>query len=73
MERDRGRSAPRASGSGLAKISLAVDDRDGGWLARAIVEELRDDQVNLAELDPAVPPEKPPLRLGGYVRRCNVL
>ena len=48
--------------SGLPKISLAVDDRDGGWLARAIVEELHGDQVNLVELDAANPPETPPLR-----------
>lgn len=35
---------------GPPKISLTVDDRDGGWLARAMVEELRDEQVNLAEV-----------------------
>ncbi len=36
--------------SGPPKISLTVDDRDGGWLARALVDELRDEQIALAEV-----------------------
>jgi ABC-type multidrug transport system permease subunit len=40
-----------AGGSGgPPRISLTVDDRDGGWLARAFVDELRGEQVNLAEV-----------------------
>ncbi len=35
---------------GPPRISLTVEDRDGGWLARALVDELRDDQVALAEV-----------------------
>jgi ABC-type multidrug transport system permease subunit len=31
------------------RISLAVADEDGGWLARAFVYELRDESVNLTE------------------------
>ncbi len=36
--------------SGPPQISLTVDDRDGGWLARALVDELRDEQIALAEV-----------------------
>lgn len=32
------------------RISLTVDDRDGGWLARALIDELRDEQIALAEV-----------------------
>lgn len=35
---------------GPPKISLTVDDRDHGWLARALVDELEDEQVSLYEL-----------------------
>ncbi len=34
------------------RIALTVVDRDGGWLARALVEELEDETVNLTELTP---------------------
>ncbi len=36
--------------SGPPRISLTVDDRDGGWLARALVDELADEQIALAEV-----------------------
>jgi ABC-2 type transport system permease protein len=32
---------------GPQKVSLGIDDRDGGWLARALVAELADDRVDL--------------------------
>lgn len=41
--------AGTGGGDGPPKISLTVDDRDGGWLARALVDELEGDQVALAE------------------------
>ena len=37
-------------GGGTPQISLGVEDRDGGWLAQALVEELAGDQVALTEL-----------------------
>ena len=40
-----GQSAP-------PQISLSLIDHDGGWLARAFVEELQDEQVNLTEIPP---------------------
>lgn len=40
-----------AGGSGgPPRVSLTVDDRDGGWLAHAFVDELRGEQVDLAEV-----------------------
>jgi ABC-type multidrug transport system permease subunit len=33
--------------SGPPKFTLTIDDQDGGWLARAVVAELEDEQVNL--------------------------
>ena len=38
--------------SGPPQIALGVLDLDGGWLARAVVEELQDDQITLEEIDP---------------------
>ncbi len=35
---------------GPPRISLTVDDRDGGWLARALVDELADEQIALHEV-----------------------
>ena len=32
---------------GPQKVTLGIDDRDGGWLARALVAELADDRVDL--------------------------
>ncbi len=36
--------------SGPPRISLTVDDRDDGWLARALIDELRDEQIALHEV-----------------------
>lgn len=36
---------------GPPRISLTVDDRDRGWLARALIDELDGEQVALAELE----------------------
>lgn len=36
---------------GDPRISLAVEDRDGGWLARAIVDELDGEQLAVVEID----------------------
>lgn len=44
-----------SGGGGAPQISLTVDDRDGGWLARAFVAELEDDQVNLQEVGQPLP------------------
>lgn len=47
-----------------AKIALTVDDRDGGWLAEALFEELRDDSVELVVYEPPTDPEAgPPTRM----------
>jgi ABC-2 type transport system permease protein len=40
------------SGGGFRKASLAVDDRDGGWLAKALVKELAGERIELTELPP---------------------
>ena len=39
-------------GSGASQISLSLVDHDGGWLARALVEELEDEQISLNEFHP---------------------
>ncbi|MGH9361042.1 MAG: hypothetical protein ACRD2T_03940, partial [Thermoanaerobaculia bacterium] len=40
--------------SGPPKVTLTVVDRDGGWLARALVEQLATEKsVNLREVSPA--------------------
>lgn len=49
-------------GGGPAKASLAVEDRDGGWLARAFVAELKSDRIELTELRPGVAPKSEPTR-----------
>jgi ABC-2 type transport system permease protein len=38
------------AGGGPQKISLAVDDRDGGWLAKAVVKELSGERIELTGL-----------------------
>ena len=45
---------------GPPKVTLGIDDRDGGWLARALVAELKDEQVVLKEVTPGQ--EEPPPR-----------
>ncbi|MFQ5876920.1 MAG: ABC transporter permease [Acidobacteriota bacterium] len=40
------------AGSGPPRATLTVIDRDGGWLARALLEELRDEQIRLREISP---------------------
>jgi ABC-type multidrug transport system permease subunit len=42
------------------KVSLGIDDRDGGWLARALVAELADDRVDLKIVQPGA--DAPPSR-----------
>ena len=37
-------------GSGPPKVTLTVVDRDGGWLARALVKQLAAENVNLREI-----------------------
>jgi ABC-2 type transport system permease protein len=37
------------------KASLGVEDRDGGWLARALVKELAGERIELTELRPGSP------------------
>ena len=43
----------------VPKIPLTVDDRDGGWLAEAFVEELNDESVVLVAYEPPAGPETP--------------
>jgi ABC-2 type transport system permease protein len=38
------------NGGGPQKASLAVEDRDGGWVARALVKELAGDRIELTEI-----------------------
>ncbi|MFY9824838.1 MAG: ABC transporter permease [Thermoanaerobaculia bacterium] len=40
------------SGGGPAKASLGIEDRDGGWLARALVKELAGERLELTEVKP---------------------
>jgi ABC-2 type transport system permease protein len=49
-------------GGGPAKASRAVEDRDGGWLARAFVAELKSDRIELTEIRPGVAPKAEPTR-----------
>jgi ABC-type multidrug transport system permease subunit len=37
------------------KTSLAVDDRDGGWLTRALVKDLAGERIELIEIHPGPP------------------
>jgi ABC-2 type transport system permease protein len=41
-----------SGGGGPQKASLAVEDRDGGWLARALVKELAGERIELTEVRP---------------------
>ncbi len=38
---------------GPPKVALAVEDRDGGWLARAFVDDLEADHISLTEVEPS--------------------
>jgi ABC-type Na+ efflux pump permease subunit len=51
--------------AGPPRISLAVIDRDGGWIARTFISELASDPVDLREIPPgdAANPEKRPRTL----------
>lgn len=53
-------------GGGPRKVALTVDNRDGGWLAAALVAELQDDQLEIrpaaAPGSKASPEQKPPAR-----------
>jgi ABC-type multidrug transport system permease subunit len=48
------------------KAGLGVEDRDGGWLARAFIKELADERVEVSEVHPGAAPggkkEEPPSR-----------
>jgi len=50
----------QGGGGGTRSVSLTVFDRDGGWVARAFVSELREGHVDLKTPPPgaAGPPEK---------------
>jgi ABC-type multidrug transport system permease subunit len=47
-------------GGGPQKVALGVDDRDGGWLSRALVAELKDEQIDLRPIQPGL--KNPPSR-----------
>src|SRR5258705_13746525 len=38
-------------GSGPPKIALAVVDHDGGWLARALVEDIASERIELERIE----------------------
>jgi len=44
---------------GPPKATLGVDDRDGQWLSRALIAELKDEQIELQEVKPG---QEPPRR-----------
>lgn len=44
---------------GPRKVTLGIDDRDRGWLAKAVIAELKDDRINLQE---SRPNQEPPPR-----------
>lgn len=44
-----------SGGGGPQKASLAIEDRDGGWLARALVKELAGERIELTEVKPGSP------------------
>ena len=52
-------------GSGPQIVSLGVDDRDGGWLARALVADLKGEKIALAEIQhgKATNPDDAPARI----------
>jgi len=43
------------NGGRAQKASLAITDRDGGWLAREMVKELHGERIELTELKPGSP------------------
>src|SRR5215213_6244032 len=45
---------------GPLKVTLGVDNRDGGWLARALITDLKDEQIELQEIKPG---QEPPRRI----------
>jgi len=52
-------------GGPAPKVGLAVEDRDGGWLARALVAELPGEGIEITEVRPGAVPkpgEEPPPR-----------
>ncbi len=52
-----------ANPSSVPRISLTVDDQDGGWLARELVAELEDEQVALTDLATLPADEEIPTRV----------
>ena len=36
----------------IPRVALAIEDRDGGWLARAFVDDLEADHISLTEAEP---------------------
>lgn len=47
-------------GGPAPKASLAVEDRDGGWLAKALVKELPGDRIEVTEVQPGQHATKEP-------------
>lgn len=47
---------------GPPKVILGVDDRDGQWLARALIAELKGEQIELQPVKPGLTPETSPPR-----------
>ncbi|MDY7092971.1 MAG: ABC transporter permease [Acidobacteriota bacterium] len=45
-------------GGEASQIYLAVEDRDGGWLADALIQELEDDSISLVLLGSLAPEER---------------
>lgn len=54
----------RGGSSGPPKAALTVEDRDGGWLSRALVAELETaEQIDLKTVEPGAPRQQEPTRL----------
>jgi ABC-type multidrug transport system permease subunit len=49
-------------GGAPQKVSLGVEDRDGGWLARAFVQELAGEKIALVEIRGAIAEKDKPAR-----------
>ena len=47
-------------GGAPPKASLAIEDRDGGWLAKALVKELPGERIEVTAVQPGQPPAKEP-------------
>ena len=43
------------AGSGAPRIALSLVNQDDGWVAKALIEELIDESIDIQEIDPSAP------------------